>query len=105
MRCQLIPALEGDHILDIETCEFNLGKGRWDAIFRCIYVKDPAMTMKLKYSISFPATIDPDLALNRGICDDIQNTTYGENEPTEMKSLRVLHEIELRRLGIYKKDS
>lgn len=98
MRCMLIPASGDNHILDIEICKFELKTGRWDAILRCIYVKDPAMAMS--YSISFPATIDPDLALDRLIAEDIQNTPYEEDESTGEKTLRALHEIELRRLGI-----
>jgi hypothetical protein len=54
----------------------------------------------MKYSIFFPATIDPDLALDRGISNGIQNTTYGEDEKSEKTSLRVLHDMELKQLGI-----
>ena len=96
MKGMLIPFAGGDLIADIEIREFALNKGRWDAILRCVYSNDPAMV----YGIYFPATIDPDNALNRGISEGVQDTPYGDDSPTKPQMLRDIHNAELIALGL-----
>jgi len=85
-------------IVDINPVEFKLEDGQWDAIVRCIYYNDPATD----YGVCFYATRNPiDYALNRGFCEGIQDTPYGEEGlDNKIQSFRDLHETELRRLGL-----
>jgi hypothetical protein len=94
-RCMTIPVAGGELILNIETFELKLIEGQWDVILRCVYCKDSTMG----YNIYFPATLDPDSSLDRGISEGIQDTQYGE-EPTQKQLLRDIHNIELKKLGL-----
>ncbi len=97
MRGMMAGGLAENCIVDINPIEFVLEEGRWDAILRCIYLKNVASD----YSVCFYATRNPiDYALNRGFSKDIQDTPYGEESLIENESIRALHETELRRLGI-----
>ena len=103
MHGMLSGGLAENCIVDMKSHEFLLKEGQWDAIIRCIYLKDTSCD----YSIYFIATGNPlNYAENRRICEGIENLPFkpnGDYEPGETQYIRDIHEKELRDLGLIRR--